>query len=286
MKNILVPFDFSNTSTAALKFAVDIARRNKTSINLLYIIVDPFVPQDNLNIYADSGFRNTDMKVFLEGIKRVSLANLNDVIKNINARGVKIVPHAELYSSAYKGILAFIGRRKTGLVIMGTHGQKNLKTLILGTNTERVFRMTNKPVLIVRDNIKNLNFKRIVFATDLEPASKKVLNQAWKIIKMYDAKTDILRINSSKDSIRSTYAIGTMRTLTKNYKGNFDFLIKDAGSAIEGISKYCDKVNADLLIIGVHRKKGYKRIFTDRVSEGITRLVKQPILTIDISSNR
>ncbi|MBZ0202090.1 MAG: universal stress protein [Ignavibacteria bacterium] len=283
MKNILVPFDFSKTAMAAFDLALDIAKKHKAKVDILYIIIDPFIDQNNTSSTPEA-FNKTDVRRFMERIKAESFANLKNVISRSGCTEVKINPFVEFNSSVYKSILRFIDKKKTGLVVMGTHGSKDIKSKVLGTNTERVFRLTKVPVLIVRNKIQNHNFKKIVFASDLETTSKSVFIQAWNIIKVYDAKIDVLRVNTTKDSIRRTYAVGKMRHLTKKYAGNFDYIIKDSASVEEGIEKYCDKEKAELIVLGVHRKKGFKRIFSDRVSEAITRLAKQPILTIDISS--
>ncbi len=284
MKNILVPFDFSKTAIAAFNLAIDIAKKQKTMVNMLYVIVDPFAVQ-NKPTSTPEHFSKTDVRKFLESIKKESLANLKNIISKSGCTDLSINPFVEFSPSVYKGILKFTDRKKTGLIVMGTHGLNSFKTRVLGTNTEKVFRLSKIPVLIVKSKINNFNFKKIVFATDLEFSSKNVFNQAWKIINVYDAKIDILRINSNKDSIRSSYATGKMSSLTKNYNGNFDFVVSDSTSVEEGISKYCDNNKVDLIVMGVHRKKGFKRLFSDRVSEAITRLAIQPILTIDISSN-
>ncbi|KXK55503.1 MAG: Stress protein UspA-like protein, partial [Chlorobi bacterium OLB5] len=269
MKNLLVPFDFSKTSNHALNLALSIAEKQNTTINLLYVVQDPFsVKSSGL---GEQEYRNSNIRKFLEAIKKETYANLKHVIKKFNNNKIKITPYVTVNASVYKGILKFIDTKKTGLVVMGTHGISNLKTKYLGTNTERVFRMTKKPVIIVRDAVKQPEFRKIVFATDLEHKARKVINQAWAFLKMYNAKIDILRINTLKDSIRSTYAIGQMRNISKKYNAEFDFVLAEAKTPEEGINEYCVKTKADLLVIGVHRKKGFKRLFTDRISESITR---------------
>ncbi len=280
MKNILVPFDFSPTSEHALKLAVSIAEKQKTAINLLYVVIDPFtIKSSGLD---QKEYRNLNIRKFLEAIKKESFSNLKRVIEKINSKSVRINPYIFTDSSVYNGILEFIKTKKTGLVVMGTHGVSNLKTKYLGTNTERVFRMTKKPVLIVREEVQQPEFRKIVFASDLEHKARKVINQAWDLLKHYETKIDIVRINTKKDTIRSTYAIGRMRNLSKKYNTEFDFVIADAETPEEGISEYCRKSKADLLVIGVHRKKGFKRLFTDRISESITRTSNIPVLTVDI----
>jgi len=280
MKNILVPFDFSKTSAYALNLAVSIAEKQKTTINLLYVVIDPFTIKSSG--LESREYRSLNIRKFLEAIKKESFLNLKQVIEKVNSKTVKITPYIFVDASVYKGILKFIETKKTGLVVMGTHGVSGMKTKYLGTNSERVFRMTRKPVLIVREEVKKPEFKKIVFATDLEHKARKVINQAWELLKQYDAKIDILRINTNKNSIRSTYAIGQMRNLSKKYNAEFDFVIADAETPEAGISEYCRKSKADLLVIGVHRKKGFKRLFTDRISESITRTSNIPVLTVDI----
>lgn len=280
MKNILVPFDFSKTAEYALNLAVSLAEKQNTNINLLYIVIDPFTIKSSGLKSQD--YRSLNIRKFLDAIKKESFSNLKKVIEKLNNKRVKITPYIFVDSNVYKGILNFIDTKKTGLIVMGTHGVSDLKKRYLGTNSERIFRLTQKPVLIVREEVKQYDFRKIVFATDLEHKARKVINQAWEQLKHFNAKIDILRINTPQDSIRSTYAIGQMRNLSKKYNAEFDFIIKDSITPEAGISEYCRKSKADLLVIGVHRKKGFKRLFTDRISESITRTSNIPVLTVDI----
>jgi nucleotide-binding universal stress UspA family protein len=282
MKNIIVPFDFSETAYAAFETAVSIAYKHGAGIDLLYVIVDPFTYK-SASYPTDVNYRSSNIRKFLEGIKKETFINLKNVISRSGVYKVKIQPYIETHSSVYQGILNFINKKKTGLIVMGTHGVSNIKTKFLGTNTERIFRMTKKPVLIIRSKPKTFEFKKIVFATNLEKEAKKVLNSAWAILKKYDARFDVLRVNTPKDSIRYSYAVGLMQNLTKNYDADFDFITVDAKSPEEGINSYCTKSKADLLVLGVHRRKGLNRLFTDRISEAITRVSAIPVLTIDIN---
>lgn len=282
MKKILVPFDFLTPATAALDLAIDMAKRNKFAVNVLYIIPDAFAVQNKTRTTKTSDSGNTNVRRFLDGVKAESMINLKEVLKKYKTTGLKLTPKVEFSTSVYQGILKSISRQEIAFAVMGTHGAANITERFIGTNTERVFRMTKKPVIIIRDKAPDFNFKKIVFASNLEAPYKKVFGKAWGFIKPYNADIDILRVNTVKDSIRGSYGIGLMKSLSRGYKGKFDFILKDASSPEEGINSYCEKSKADLLVIGVHRKKGFKRLFTDRVSETISRTVKIPVLTIDI----
>lgn len=282
MKKILVPFDFSDPATAALELAIDMAKRNKFALSVLYIIPDAFAVQNKSRSTKSSDSGNTNVRKFLDGIKAESMLNLKEVLKKYKSPGLKFTPKVEFSASVYQGILKALARQENAFAVMGTHGASNIAERFIGTNTERVFRMTKKPVIIVREKAADYNFKKIVFATNLEVPYKKVFGNAWGFIKSYNADIDILRVNTVKDSIRGSYGIGLMKSLSRGYKGKFDFVLTDAETPEEGINNYCVKSKADLLVMGVHRKKGFKRLFTDRISETISRTVKIPVLTIDI----
>ena len=45
------------------------------------------------------------------------------------------------------------------LIIMGSHGASGIKELLIGSNTERVVRNANIPVLIVKNDLNAVNFE-------------------------------------------------------------------------------------------------------------------------------
>ena len=52
------------------------------------------------------------------------------------------------------------------LIIMGSHGASGLKELLTGSNTEKVIRFAEAPVLVLKSELKDVDFSDIVFATD------------------------------------------------------------------------------------------------------------------------
>ena len=72
MKNILVPFDFSKTSAYALNLAVSIAEKQKTTINLLYVVIDPFTIKSSG--LESREYRSLNIRKFLEAIKKESFS--------------------------------------------------------------------------------------------------------------------------------------------------------------------------------------------------------------------
>jgi nucleotide-binding universal stress UspA family protein len=52
---------------------------------------------------------------------------------------------------AWKEIVAEAGQAQVDLIVLGTHGRRGLKRLVMGSDAELVVRHSTVPVLLVRD---------------------------------------------------------------------------------------------------------------------------------------
>jgi nucleotide-binding universal stress UspA family protein len=139
---ILVPFDFSESSTRALNHAKVMAERFGATLDLMYVVPNPFLTDptglsgplppnllDNLVADAHSGLDRalppTDRERFKAGM----------VVKVGDAR-------AE--------ILSYAESEHVDLIVMGTHGRGGMAHLVLGSVAERIVRGAPCAVLTVR----------------------------------------------------------------------------------------------------------------------------------------
>jgi universal stress protein A len=143
LQRILVPLDFSDTSTRALAQAKTIAERFNSTLELLHVVPNPFIP-DASPFYASS--LPTD---FLDELRKDAQRRLDGSLtlaerEQFKARRVVLVgdPLSEIVEHAT--------REKVDLVVMGTHGRKGMAHLFLGSVAERVVRTAPCPVLTVR----------------------------------------------------------------------------------------------------------------------------------------
>ena len=75
---------------------------------------------------------------------------------------------------------------------MGSHGANGFKELFIGSNTEKVVRTANIPVLVIKNEHTDFNIKDFVFATDFGEESRWSFTQAQKFAKAMDAKMHLL----------------------------------------------------------------------------------------------
>jgi len=142
IKSILFPTDFSEGSSQALKYAVDMAKRYGAKLHVIHVIYDivkasgwyvPHVSMDQMYKDISEGAKKE--------LERFGLEELGG-IKDIERSVVTGVPHEE--------IVNFANKKKIDLIIIATHGRKGIDRLLFGSTAAQVVRFAPCPVLTVR----------------------------------------------------------------------------------------------------------------------------------------
>jgi hypothetical protein len=171
---------------------------------------------------------------------------------------------------------------KASLIVMGTKGTTSFRKTFMGTNTERVIRLTDIPVLTINRKSSISRFKKIVFASDFSQDALKAYPFINTIAGLFNSKIHLLRINT-KENFKPTDRIYLdINQFKKRFKGNFIPTWRAAQQVFDGITKYSKSINADLIAIGVKRKKGLSRLLGTRTVESIIRHSNIPVLAVDI----
>jgi nucleotide-binding universal stress UspA family protein len=138
--HVLVPTDFSDSSTSALDLAADLVRPGGAGITLLHVIEVPAGYNGEITV-AD----------FARELDRHAAEALDQAVARIQDR-VK-VPVVAKSRVGYPGaqILAALEHDPTvDLVVMGSHGRTGIKRALLGSVAEKVVRHAQCPVLVAR----------------------------------------------------------------------------------------------------------------------------------------
>ncbi|MCI0448894.1 MAG: universal stress protein [Chlorobi bacterium] len=281
MKNILVPTDFSKNSFYGLEFSANLARRSGAKIHLFnaaltstyYYTSDPLVISPPAAVMVES---------INENLKRASMKKLEKIQKSRLLKGLKVNLNCETAFSVYREIIEYSKRIRSDLIVMGTKGESNLKDIFLGSTAERVVRFSEKPVLVIPNKIKNLNPKLVVFASDFTAEAFGIFPFVWEFAKIFGSKVDLLKINTTDQFRRTRDDSKRMSKFNKKFGSKFRAVIYNDYMKEEGILNYSDQIEADLIAIGTHGKKGLARFFSSDVSEGVVRLSHKPILVVNL----
>jgi len=131
---ILVPTDGSETATAAMREAIDLAARDDAEIHVLTVI--------NTRTY------DTSIDSAVEPLRKRGERVVGDLAALASDAGVPVTTAIELGRPA-RTILEYAREHDVDLVVMGTTGRGGLERRLLGSTTEYVTAHAAVPVQVV-----------------------------------------------------------------------------------------------------------------------------------------
>lgn len=139
MKRILVAVDGSEVSSRAVERCGDIAEKFGSKVTVVHVAVPLFVPPEPYG---------THTAALEEATREYGKQLTGDATKALRDRGIDAEPlflsgaPAELIVEASKS-------DDVDLVVVGSHGRGAVGRMLLGSVSDRVIRLSPKPVLVV-----------------------------------------------------------------------------------------------------------------------------------------
>jgi nucleotide-binding universal stress UspA family protein len=141
---ILVPFDGSETSLLALQHAILLAKDQRAPLRLLHIVHNYWVA-DGLHGLVRSDELLKDLREHGQTI----LKEAADIVRDAG-----VEPETEsvetLLGPVGAVIVEYAEKWPAELIVLGTHGRRGIRRLVMGSDAEYVVRTTPAPVLLVR----------------------------------------------------------------------------------------------------------------------------------------
>jgi nucleotide-binding universal stress UspA family protein len=283
MKTILVPTDFSKEADNALEVAAIIARNTDAKIELLHIVES--IHEDSFSVSGTFIQEDGLDKVFILKMVEKAMKTMQQKIKVLPLEGIKVIPHVKV-GSVYKNISNIIAENKVDLIVMGTQGATGIKEMFAGSNTEKVVRLAKCLVLSVKERADKFHLKNVVLATNFSDDAPVFLNRIKELQSIFNFKLHLLYVNTPM-SFQSDAELGlTMDKFAKTHDlKNYSFNILNAYMEEEGIMVFADKVNADVVALSTHGKKGLSSLLLGSISQDMVNYSPKPILTYNVNSN-
>lgn len=273
MKRILVPTDFSNQAENALKVAVDIATKNNSEIFIIHSLEMPL----HLSSSGDSGgmpeslfFIKLAENHFEELLEKPYLADLE-----IH----EAIGHGEVYND----INEVTQSKNIDLIVMGSHGISGFKEMFIGSNTEKVVRTANVPVLVIKNEHESFDITNFVFATDFSEKCCDSFKEAKKFAEDVNAQMNLLYVNTPGNFITTTDANKKMKDFVKDLDiKNYTLNIYNDTSVEKGILNFAKETNASLIGMSTHGRQGISHFFNGSISEDLVNHANRPVITFKI----
>ena len=241
---ILVPVGFSEQSLAALKQACLIAKIKKSEIIVLSVIEE----QSKISgLLLDNPF---------EKIRNKVKDKLDEISEKHSSKFSVKVDSMVASGKIYEQIVEVSSMINANLIVMGTNGSpKGVIKKFIGSNAERVVRLSNIPVITIKENTSTENFDNIILPLDLGKETKEKVTFAIEYARYWNSTIRIVSVFLKNNTNEKNILIKNLNQVS-NFISNAG--IKCTSELIEGEKKqslgdfvinYEKKFDSDLIII-------------------------------------
>lgn len=248
LETILCPIDFSEYSTRALKYAIQLSTQYEARL----IIYHSTPRQAAVPVFPDRLQGTLPLAVQADQV-------LEKYLAPILPAGLPVVKRSDAMSPV-SGILKTAENDHADLIVMGTHGGAGLQAWLLGSVTHKVLHKSTIPVLTVcklrrgyaDDSEQPVSIQRIICA--VEPSENLHLKRIHLALSLARACMANLVFLQIRESVEQENTLNQLRDLVQPEKEDWCKLefISERGNAAEEILKAAGRLTADLLVLG-HR---------------------------------
>ncbi len=275
MKRILVPVDFSEEAKCAVKTAANLARKTNSEVFLLHMVD---LPEGIID--AQSGTDNSSPASILY-LKKIH-ERFEEIKNSPELEGLTVHEKVQ-FQKTFDGVIEESKTDNIDLIVMGSSGASGIKEIIIGSNTEKVVRHSNVPVLVVKKGHSALQINHIVFASDFVDDSKNRFQDVIDFAKIFDATLHLLYVNTPHNFNTTKDINERISNFVDDFTlDKFDITIYNDISVEKGILNYANDIDADLIALNTHGRSGLSQLFNGSIGQELANHALKPVLTFKI----
>lgn len=274
MKRILVPTDFSKHAEYALRVAAQIAKKNNSEIILLHMLELPHEGGDAVS----SGIAIPQIMTY----KNNAIEKLEALMDADFLEGIEVSEVIQ-FEKAFEGVLSVSKINNVDFIVMGSHGSGGFQELLIGSNTEKVVRFSEVPVLVIKNETEDFKTANFVFASDFSEEIKKPFEQLLHLAKSFNSHLNLVMINTPNSFKPTHVAEKIMADFMKQFDYyNYTLHIYNDVNVEKGILNFANSVKADLIGMCTHGRTGFSHFFNGSISEDLVNHAIRPVVTFKI----
>ena len=275
IKNILVPTDFSDHARYAAEVAASIAKKCNARIYLLHAL--------NIPNY-ESNMRFEQFESIPEGLYFMKLARKRfDEFKALPFfSGVEIV-EAVTFQNTYEAIAGEAEENDIDLIVMGSKGASGWKELFVGSNTERVIRLSPCPVLTIKESRPDFDIDKVLFASNFDEDSREAFKRGKELLETFDPEYHFLQVTTPRNFESSKKSYERMEGFARSVgMDKVELHIHNAETIEDGILEFQEEEPMDLNVIATHGRRGISHMVFGSLTEDVANHSNFPVLSIRI----
>jgi nucleotide-binding universal stress UspA family protein len=258
LNNILFLTDFSPAADAAIPYAADLAKRFGANLYALHVqtpIINPMTEPATWAALEKAAEAETKMQ------RETLLKSFPDLQPKV------LIQEGGLWST----LLSVVEENKIDLIVLGTRGRSGVGKFFLGSVAEEIFRRAPCAVMTIGprsagESVRRRKISEIVYATDFSTESVAAASYALSLAQEFQAHLTLLHVIANAepdDRVHSRELMNSADHLLRNLIPSAADLwceprfAVEQGSPAENILDLANRSKADLIVLGVHRPRGF-----------------------------
>ena len=272
MKTILVPTDFSEYAFYALKVAARIAKKINGRIDLVHVYHQlPAMGEDQSYYFVNEYYE----EIIADANKKLDYLFHQRFLSDVDVK-CHVISSATLWE-----IVKIDKLKNPDLIVMGAHGTNGDDFSFIGSNTEKMVRLSDSPVLTIKNEIKEFKINKMVFASNFLDESYQSFKKIKFFADLYHAHIYLLKVITPKDFETTPQSQKLLHDFSKKFKLKNCSLNTYNDQDIEnGIINFSHEKNADLIAIETHGRTGFAHLINGSLTEDVVKHEAKPVLSV------
>lgn len=278
MKKILVPTDFSKHADYALKVAASIAKKYNGELVVVHMLG-----------LSEAVINKDESQEVMEALYYMKLAEkrFEEYLDKDYLKGVHVQTTIQNYR-VFTEVGNLAKNLNCDLIVMGSNGASGWNEVFVGSNTEKVVRTSEIPVLVIKEDQEEFTIDKAVFASDFKEENLLAYRNAMTFFQIFDTEVKLLYVHLPAEQFKSTYEVED-RIVNFLSKSKLDdahsinnVVFQNAYTVESGIFNYSNKVKADVIAIPTHGRRGLAHFFSGSIGEDVVNHSEIPVVTFRI----
>ena len=266
MEKLMVATDGSECSESAIREAINLAKICSSTLIAVSVV--------KTNLEFDSV-----LPQFVEKAEQEAIKHLESVKAQAKKEGVNCMTIVSLGEEPYEEIVRHASKNNVDMIIMGTHGETEMKRLMMGSVTAKVIGYAPCNILVLPLNAK-VECKNVLIATDGSKYSEAAASEALGIAKRCGSSLIVISVASSDAEIASAKDNVNKVSEAAEREGVKTTSVVTKGKPYEAIIETSKQKNADFTIVGSHGRTGLDRLLMGSVTERVIGHAETAVLVV------
>lgn len=261
MEKILIPIDFSASSSWGFYYGYYLAQQFGSELIVVHLYRPPYV-ESTMPLDTIQKIVHDKEQELLKHMKANTQAPLN--IPNEEQQDCVKVRYL-IESAAELTLSEVANNEEVDLIVMGTHGAGGTMDRVWGTNTSKVIKEAKCPVLAIPSGVDYKGINRIAYATDFDPEDIDKIWQMALFATAVKAEVNCVHINVLGEENEEVKEDAFKEAFNQKFKDlPVTYSVYSATSVEDGLETFLRINRVNILSMLTHKKTLWDRLFNSK----------------------